>query len=205
MGGLVHGVLAFGALWLGVACGFTASPGGGSSDADATSEGGTTAEAGIDPMICSMICGDATCCFAVGETASSCGIDCGGCASGCGTCSGGCCTQTCQNCSPSCMGCQCQLDVRNGTGTSSPVCSNNATCDVNCTGTTECYPDCTAGSRCAYDCSGNTAECDVDCTTGSECLLRCQGALGTCQFTSCHGPQQSCPGNIKVCNRPCPV
>ena len=78
-----------------------------------------------------------------------------------------------------------------------------STCNVDCNNANTCQVNCVSGATCNVDCT-NAVDCDQgNCSTGSTCLKDCTGA-GTCDFQSCPGGAMACPGNIIVCNRPCP-
>lgn len=91
-------------------------------------------------------------------------------------------------------------------------CVNAQSCQIECNMNSSCGVDCTGGTCDGLDCR-NTAQCKLDCTSAScdgllclnsaECLVNCTGA-SACNFAMCGGAETSCPGNIIVCNRPCP-
>jgi hypothetical protein len=126
------------------------------------------------------------------------------CSSGC---TGGCCTEVCDGdgCTPFCdqSGCDCRLDCNAVDGFCFPDCLNGAICDIDCTGVNNCEAGCRKDSQCAIDCDNSNNCGDIECESGAECLLRC-GNGNNCGFSICDGAEQSCAGNILVCNRACP-
>ncbi len=76
--------------------------------------------------------------------------------------------------------------------------------DIDCHESNRCRARCETGSSCEIDCKdANECRRGVTCRRGAECLLDCSGAVD-CGFSRCDGPVQTCPGDIVVCNRPCP-
>ncbi len=102
------------------------------------------------------------------------------------------------------QGSTCTLD---GTGADEfkAVVKRHSLAEVNCHETNECRAVCKGGdSSCEIDCKdANECRRGVKCKHGAECLLDCTGAVD-CGFQVCHGTLQTCPGDIVVCNRPCP-
>lgn len=97
-------------------------------------------------------------------------------------------------------------------------CQNGSTCrDIDCSGSADCTLDCSRQSTCGVNCAGTRGLCAVDCSGGSACLLNCgDNPEYFCGFSGCldAGPDEFdepqlygvlCPGNIRVCNRPCPT
>lgn len=123
------------------------------------------------------------------------------------TCGGSdCCTTPCPggDCTPVCdvAGCSCNIACANATSCNAN-CTEGATCVLSCQDAAECAITCTNNSTCYIDCL-NADRCDVvHCVNGAQCVLDCSGAT-SCEFNSCAGGEQSCPGNITVCNRDCP-
>lgn len=97
----------------------------------------------------------------------------------------------------------CSLDACN-TGVSFAQVLDGATAEVACTGTETCLVECRdPGTRCDVDCTG-AGICAIErCEDGAACLADCTGAE-SCGITTCAGELQTCPGDIVVCNRPCP-
>jgi len=138
------------------------------------------------------------------------------------------CQETCQgaDCDWSCdaASCGCELDCNEADTSCNLVCDSND-CSLQCDNAGDCSATCTSGSQCDVDCQGS-ATCDVACTMSSSCDINCDGAQSCssaecrngsdcllncgssvdCGFATCQGGggAQSCPGNIVVCNRPCP-
>ena len=81
--------------------------------------------------------------------------------------------------------------------------SNSASGEIDCRFADTCEGACSNGSWCEVDCLG-AGTCDkITCDNEAECLLNCKNS-GSCQFEACNGVEQSCPGNVVVCNRACP-
>ena len=98
--------------------------------------------------------------------------------------------------------CDCQLDCAGTDDTCKAECVGTD-CSIDCTGVNSCEPKCKDGNACTVDCRGaNNCE-KARCEEGAACVLLCEGA-NNCEFDRCHGEEQSCPGDIVVCNRPCP-
>ena len=113
-------------------------------------------------------------------------------------CGGGDCSLRC----PEGSDCDCQLDCAGTDDTCKPEC-NGTDCSIDCTGVNNCEPKCKNGSACTIDCRGaNNCE-KARCEEGAACVLHCEGA-NNCEFDRCDGEEQSCPGDVVVCNRPCP-
>lgn len=152
----------------------------------------------------------------------------GCCPNACAGCSSGCCLDSCGagDCMLQCTGvsCPCNLDCEQTNGKCETACSGNSTCAVDCTEVNNCEATCTGNATtCSYNCTdtnncevncSNSATCAVDCRdanncdkmrcmSGASCIVDCTGA-NNCSFDTCNGGQQSCPGNIIVCNRSCP-
>jgi hypothetical protein len=112
-------------------------------------------------------------------------------------CLGGDCKLTCPD-----GDCACQLDCGATDGTCKPDC-DAVDCSIDCRGVNNCEPRCRHGSSCEIDCAGAN-DCDeIRCESEASCLVWCAGA-NNCEFDRCSGPEQRCPGDVIVCNRPCP-
>ena len=145
-----------------------------------------------------------------GSDTQTCGAD-GVCAV---NCSGGDCTghidcQDSANCSAQCTDkATCNVDC-NGAATCSQATTNvpnatgRTTMELDCQLTSTCSSVCTGASDCEIDCGGATQCTGIECTGQSKCLLDCTDAI-SCGFSVCEGIEQTCPGDIVVCNRPCP-
>lgn len=189
---------------------------------------------GLDGSVCSPLevegpVGDPTCTDGVDNDcdtfADDLEADC--CSDACSDCTGGCCRDDCGtgDCMLMCLdnACSCNLDCERTDGTCDVWCNTASTCAVDCTEVNNCTAMCSEGSTCSYDCT-DTNNCDVTCDdssicdikcpganncdgirceSGAECIVDCTGAIN-CSFDACTGAQMSCPGNIIVCNRPCP-
>lgn len=98
-------------------------------------------------------------------------------------------------------GCSCQLSC-SGPNNCHFSCASGTTCTASADNANTGTIDCSAGSSCQLKCGGNVSDsCTVNCNNAS-CLVAC-GAANNCNL-NCPGPVTSCPGNIKVCGRPCP-
>ena len=136
---------------------------------------------------------------------------------GMGTCVSGCLASAC---SPCCT------DSYSGSSDSSQACPAGCSCGLSCTGPNRCHfscaasttctasadnggdgvLDCVAGASCQLKCGNNLdGNCTLNCNGGT-CLVDCgsNGNGGTCSLNNCAGTITSCPGNVKVCGRPCP-
>ncbi len=126
------------------------------------------------------------------------------CSSG-GNCDVACAGQT--SCNTDCSGgSMCGVVDCRGDTACTVACSGGSKCDyVDCKGDTSCNVDCSGGGRCNVNCEDVTG-CDVTCSGGSPCLMYCGGTT-SCTFGECSGGSGTslCPGNIAVCNRPCPA
>ncbi|MCG8419324.1 MAG: hypothetical protein MJE77_15430 [Proteobacteria bacterium] len=78
-----------------------------------------------------------------------------------------------------------------------------ATVHVDCLGAEHCATSCQQGAECEIDCKDGD-NCSAVCARGAACLLDCTGAQD-CAFAFCGGEEMVCPGDIRVCNRPCPA
>ncbi len=150
-------------------------PTDGASDADATLDAGTGADAPDGTPICSAACVAAggTC------TGSVCTIDCTN------STVGGCATPTCppgHSCIIKCGGGDCHGAVS---------CANAVACDIQCTGGDSCQGgvvcggalcsvDCAGGGSCHSDITCNAARCNINCSSGDTCTknVTCSAAIG---------------------------
>ena len=129
---------------------------------------------------------------------------------------------------------RCGQECRSASCTAHLDCQGARDCRLRCKGGAACSTDCAESRRCTYDvqddsvaaidcyqarqCKGRCEDdswCEIDCfgadqcaeircENNAECLLNCTGA-NECGFKTCDGVEQSCPGDIIVCNRACPA
>jgi hypothetical protein len=75
-------------------------------------------------------------------------------------------------------------------------------CDVTCSATSDCALTCASDSQCQMECAG-ADQCQIECTESAHCLVDC-GGIDNCNRGECSGGWTSCPGDVYVCDRPCP-
>ena len=119
-------------------------------------------------------------------------------------CAGGECHIACDGantCTVACpSGTDCDIDCQ-GANTCAPSCES-ATCDVDCRDASNCNATC-VNSDCRIRCEGAENCEEVVCTLGASCLIECGGS--ECEFALCStNDVQQCPGDVLVCNGPCP-
>jgi len=100
------------------------------------------------------------------------------------------------------LGAQCVLDATDA-GNVMLSCSDPGTsCAVNCLRVSNCTHTCSAGARCETDCDF-ASNCFVECSGSAECIIRNCATASNCVI-GCDVAVTICPGNVRVCNRPCP-
>ena len=124
------------------------------------------------------------------------------------TCSGTECTghidcQDAATCAARCLGgAACNIDCY-GAADCSQTARDDSIAELDCQLTDTCASNCTDASDCEIDCGG-ARQCDsMVCRDQARCLLDCTDAV-SCGFAVCEGAVKTCPGDIVVCNRPCP-
>lgn len=166
---------------------FVGGDDGCSSGADQSEEGACTAACAASSQ-CSETCQHDECAWSCNTAGCGCDLDCNAAAT---------------SCELDCTGNDCDLQC-DGVGACSAACRSSSTCEIDCQDAATCDVACTMSSTCEINCDG-AGSCAAICTNGSKCLLNC-GNSPDCSFTMCQGGggAQSCPGNIIVCNQPCP-
>jgi hypothetical protein len=107
-------------------------------------------------------------------------------------------------CTASCRGGACLIEASE-TEMAFVTIEADAMAELQCVDTDECVVSACEGegTRCNVDCT-NADSCKIErCAAGASCLLDCTG-VEDCTIAECHGTIKDCPGDVRVCNRPCP-